>query len=439
VATPITDTLQSVAEPVQVATPITDTLQSVAEPVQVATPITDTLQSVAEPGQILGDPMQVARDTLSTPEVQQVAGNTLSTADPLQTANDTTQTINQALQTGTDPVQTGADAVQTAVNTAPPPADVVQPVANTVQPVNDAVQPVNDAVQPVADGAAGAVTGAGEGAVTGAGQAVTGAGQAVNSAADGSSVGGTAEKTIGSAHEALSGPGTADSIHGGVTPLTDESSALSDKLAGTDGMPDLGGAPGIPVHLPEDVALPGPQIVDTHEVTPGDVGLFGGGGLSPRLPDHHELLVGAGGAVAASAGLLMLARVALAARAAGPSAALSAQFFLANARQIPAFCGGVRENADRYISTAAAGIAEWGEASGARFSTVISTAAANPIETLHDGFLRGLGQPGPNGDKDDGASDTRLLMQLGMLLGTVYLAFLTVWFWATRLRWNPRM
>ena len=29
-------------------------------------------------------------------------------------------------------------------------------------------------------------------------------------------------------------------------------------------------------------------------------------------------------------------------------------------------------------------------------------------------------------------------MQVGMVLGTVYLAFLTVWFWATRLRWSPR-
>jgi hypothetical protein len=29
-------------------------------------------------------------------------------------------------------------------------------------------------------------------------------------------------------------------------------------------------------------------------------------------------------------------------------------------------------------------------------------------------------------------------VQLGMLLGVVYLAFLSVWFWATRVRWNQR-
>jgi len=42
-------------------------------------------------------------------------------------------------------------------------------------------------------------------------------------------------------------------------------------------------------------------------------------------------------------------------------------------------------------------------------------------------------------DEDgDGLRDSRLLAQLGIVLGMVYLAFLTVWFWATRLRWNPR-
>jgi hypothetical protein len=33
-----------------------------------------------------------------------------------------------------------------------------------------------------------------------------------------------------------------------------------------------------------------------------------------------------------------------------------------------------------------------------------------------------------------GAVDNRLLLQLGMVLGMGYVAFLTVWFWATRLR-----
>ena len=30
-------------------------------------------------------------------------------------------------------------------------------------------------------------------------------------------------------------------------------------------------------------------------------------------------------------------------------------------------------------------------------------------------------------------------MQIGIVLGTVYVAFLTVWFWATRVRLKPRL
>ncbi|MBD0348373.1 MAG: hypothetical protein ICV59_04400 [Thermoleophilia bacterium] len=37
---------------------------------------------------------------------------------------------------------------------------------------------------------------------------------------------------------------------------------------------------------------------------------------------------------------------------------------------------------------------------------------------------------------DDG---TRLLLQIGMMLGLVYLAFLVAWFHVTRIRWNRRI
>ena len=52
-------------------------------------------------------------------------------------------------------------------------------------------------------------------------------------------------------------------------------------------------------------------------------------------------------------------------------------------------------------------------------------------EPIRDGFERV--RRGPV-DYEDG--DARLLMQVGVALGTLYVAFLTVWFWATRLRWN---
>jgi hypothetical protein len=43
----------------------------------------------------------------------------------------------------------------------------------------------------------------------------------------------------------------------------------------------------------------------------------------------------------------------------------------------------------------------------------------------------------PEAAADTGWTDSRIMMQLGMLLGIVYAAFLTVWFWATRIRPQP--
>jgi type VI protein secretion system component VasK len=60
------------------------------------------------------------------------------------------------------------------------------------------------------------------------------------------------------------------------------------------------------------------------------------------------------------------------------------------------------------------------------------------IGTIKEAFERTVERP-RIAVTDDGWSDRRLLAQIGIVLGTVYLAFLTVWFWATRLRWNPRV
>ena len=41
-------------------------------------------------------------------------------------------------------------------------------------------------------------------------------------------------------------------------------------------------------------------------------------------------------------------------------------------------------------------------------------------------------------EASDGLTDSRLMTQIGMLFGFVYLGFLTVWFWATRVRGSLR-
>ena len=91
-------------------------------------------------------------------------------------------------------------------------------------------------------------------------------------------------------------------------------------------------------------------------------------------------------------------------------------------RLVPAFSGG--------SGGSMAGTTTRRGASGTRPSS------ASPIDVIREGFDRGVGRVVDN--DGEGLRDGRLLAQVGMVLGLVYLAFLTVWFWATRLRWNPR-
>ena len=52
------------------------------------------------------------------------------------------------------------------------------------------------------------------------------------------------------------------------------------------------------------------------------------------------------------------------------------------------------------------------------------------MDPIRNGFTDVVGDV--RDEAEDGLSDSRLMTQIGMLLGFVYLAFLTVWFWATR-------
>ena len=91
-------------------------------------------------------------------------------------------------------------------------------------------------------------------------------------------------------------------------------------------------------------------------------------------------------------------------------------------RLVPAFSGG--------SGGSMAGTTTRRGASGTRPSS------PSPIDVIREGFDRSVGRVVDN--DGEGLRDGRLLAQVGMVLGLIYLAFLTVWFWATRLRWNPR-
>jgi hypothetical protein len=64
------------------------------------------------------------------------------------------------------------------------------------------------------------------------------------------------------------------------------------------------------------------------------------------------------------------------------------------------------------------------------------TGVRGVIESLSTPLREGFDQAtrAAAGEVTDGFNDTRLMVQIGMALGVVYVAFLSIWFWATRVR-----
>ena len=91
-------------------------------------------------------------------------------------------------------------------------------------------------------------------------------------------------------------------------------------------------------------------------------------------------------------------------------------------RLIPCYVGASAQ----HVATSASDAAE-------RVGDKVRVAIPSAIADGFDQAVRGRRED----DDGSGLADSRLLVQIGMLLGFVYVAFLTVWFWATRLRW-PR-
>jgi hypothetical protein len=58
------------------------------------------------------------------------------------------------------------------------------------------------------------------------------------------------------------------------------------------------------------------------------------------------------------------------------------------------------------------------------------------LGSFRDGFAQVITEE--RQEDGEGLRDSRLMLQVGMLLGFVYVGFLSVWFWATRLRQTDR-
>jgi hypothetical protein len=109
----------------------------------------------------------------------------------------------------------------------------------------------------------------------------------------------------------------------------------------------------------------------------------------------------------------------------------SASLLFTNVRLLPCYAGSVVEHVG-HVGRSASQTSP--RDSAARELDRIRHVGGRAFDTIAEGFSQAV-----EGDrKARGLTDSRLLVQIGIVLGLVYTAFLTLWFWATRIRWNPR-
>jgi hypothetical protein len=116
-----------------------------------------------------------------------------------------------------------------------------------------------------------------------------------------------------------------------------------------------------------------------------------------------------------------------------------------NARLIPCL---VKVSVERQLETIGTALSRAGAAAhmtggpGSGGSSDGDAGAASRVQRLFDEVSQGFhdvvdgSMPDvvTDGDGGSGLKDTRLMTQIGMVLGLVYVGFLSIWFWATRRR-----
>ena len=158
-----------------------------------------------------------------------------------------------------------------------------------------------------------------------------------------------------------------------------------------------------------------------------------------------------------SAAVLAMAAAALVGPRAGGSGADVSMVFT-NVRLLPCV---VKESLARHVemltgavtaggggNTGAAAVSQAagvGSASGTHGASAEGTSSPaervrdafeHALESFRDGFEQAIADE--REDIGEGLRDSRLILQIGMLLGFVYVGFLSVWFWVTRLRGTDR-
>jgi hypothetical protein len=436
VVPPVDDVMQAVSDTAGAASPLTDTLvdPGLVAPADVAAPsLPDPLSdlSVVPP---VDDVMQAVSGALGDPGlVAPVDGLASGVADAVVVPfTSSVVAVPSGLGDGVDALvapftTTVGESVGALVGTVP--------AAVSIDPFTVPVEPSTSAGAAPVDAAAAPATMDGGHAADRAPQQSLADGVATT-AVPGAA--GTSAPDVGpfAPHGGLGVDGI--DLPGGLGNLGSSAAAhASDPFAGSDpaiaSPGDLAPFDGPPISGADGSSLPvAPPGVDSDSV----LGVVAHVGQDTRL-------------VAAAAIMTFAAASVIGPRAGGSGA--DARMAFTNVRLLPCL---LKESAGRQLTAITQGLAP----AAAPASAALSEGAAAGSSTIRDattvkaehaeGFVprivseltEGFGRA--TREATDGAahglSDTRLVVQVGMLLGIVYLAFLSVWFWATRARTGMR-
>ena len=358
-------------------TPVAETVETVTEPVAEA--VSTVTTPVAETVETVTEPLAETVATVTTPVAETVEAVTEPVAEAVATV---TTPVAETVETVTEPVAEAVATVTTPV--AETVEAVTEPVAEAVQAT---VDPVDETVATITT-PSGAVEGASETGVLAT--LVPDVPVAVPE-----TVVGTVQPTVAMPPPDLvpvQGPDVVAGHTGDLLPPATETSSLvvPDELISSD-TPFLG------------------DLLDGI--------LTDAGAVAGVLP------------VAAAVGVSAVAAVSIARGVFSPSAPV----MFTNVRLLPCVAA---SSIERTSVAAVEAVSKLGSSGSASVRSVPRVADAI-IDPFRDGFDRAV-RGSVLADDPESLRDGRLMAQIGIVLGTIYMAFLTVWFWATRVRWNPR-
>jgi hypothetical protein len=418
VTQPLADAAGSVTQPIadvagSVTQPIADAAGSITQPIadaagSVTPTLTDAVGSVTQP---LAD----AAGSVTQPIADAIGSTTAPLAGA---AGSLTQTLTHAAGSVTHPLADAAGSAPASLSHAA--TTLTQPVADAIgQPLATAVTSASQAVAQSGGPVLGAVGSATQPIVEGVTSTARPVADAVSAAAG--SLGSVAAHTT----DVVSSTGTAiaaatgSAANAAVTPAA----TLADDTLGL-----VAGSTADGARAAIDVSAGGLTGAESslHHLASA---------VTAIGPDPSVLPFLAAGGAGALAMWITVNRVRLMLEYPGAT-----RILFTNVRLIPC-------HAPHVLRAQAASVAD----GGSRLADLGREVGSSMVDSVSSGFRQarsratsaehgdlGIPRVASLADGGEGSGDNRFLVQLGLVLGMAYLAFLTVWFWATRLRVKQR-